>query len=118
MAPTLKIVMSSEHKKGTQIHFPFLSKCPSKRIPSRFLNGVPMERATRLQGKFTYLFVPKARRKERPSMFPKSGAPIEILTAGKSKSISPKSKNINGMYGGGDHLCAHGLHCTSVYTTH
>jgi hypothetical protein len=36
MAPRLKIVMSSGSTKGTQIYFPFLSKSPSKRIPSRF----------------------------------------------------------------------------------
>jgi hypothetical protein len=40
-----------------------------------------MERDTRLQGIFTYfsihLLISKAIRKERPSMFPKSGAPME-----------------------------------------
>ena len=81
MAPRLKILMSSGSKKETQIHFPFLSKSPGKRIPSRFPNGAPMEKDTRLQGIFTYLliylFISKALRKERPSMFPKSAAPTE-----------------------------------------
>jgi len=43
MAPRLKILMSSGSNNGTQIHYPFLSKSPSKRIPSRFPNGAPME---------------------------------------------------------------------------
>jgi len=50
LAPCLKILMSSGSKKGTQIYYPFLSKRPGKRMPSRFPNGVPMERDTRLQG--------------------------------------------------------------------
>jgi len=77
MAPRLKIWMSSGSKKGSQIYFPFLSKSPGKRIPSRFPKGAPMERDTRLQGIFTYLFISKAQRKVCPSMFPKSGAPME-----------------------------------------
>ena len=72
MAPRLKILMSSGSKKGTQIYYPFLSKSPGKRIPSRFPNGAPMEINTRLQGIFTYLFISTAPRRERPSMFPKS----------------------------------------------
>jgi hypothetical protein len=123
MAPRLKILMSSGSKKGTKIHFPFLSKSPGKRIHSRFLNGAPMERDTRLQGIFTYLliylFISKALRKERHSMFPKSGAPMETLPAGKSHQISPKSNNINGKYGGKkNHVRVQGFHCTSVYTAH
>jgi hypothetical protein len=43
-----------------------------------------MERDTCLQGIFTYLlvylFISKALKKEHPSMFPKSGAPIETDT--------------------------------------
>jgi len=73
MALRLKILISSVSKKGTQIHqihYPFLSKSTGKRIPSRFPNGVPMVRETRLQGIFTshfiYLFISKALRKERP----------------------------------------------------
>jgi hypothetical protein len=50
MAPRLKILMSSGSKKRTQIYCTFLSKSPNKRIPSRFPNGAPMERDTRLQG--------------------------------------------------------------------
>ena len=81
MAPRLKILMSSGSKKGTQIYSPFLSKSPGKQIPSRFPSRAPMERETCLQGIFTYLliylFIPKALRKERSSIFPKSGAPME-----------------------------------------
>jgi len=57
MAPRLKILMSSGFKKGSQIYSPFLSKCPGKRIPSRFPNGAPMERDTRLQNIFTSLLM-------------------------------------------------------------
>jgi hypothetical protein len=46
IAPRLKTLMSSGSKKGTQIYYPFLSKSPGKRIPSKFLNGAPMERDT------------------------------------------------------------------------
>jgi hypothetical protein len=70
VALRLKILMSSGSKKGTQIHYPFLSKSPGKRIPSRFLNGAPMERDTCLKGIFTflliYLVISKALRKEQP----------------------------------------------------
>ena len=57
MAPRLKILMSVGSKKVTQIHYLFLSKSPGKRIPSRFPNGVPMERDTRLQDIFTSLLM-------------------------------------------------------------
>ena len=57
MASRLKILMSSGSKKGTQIYYPFLSKCPGKRTPSRFPNRAPMERDTRLQGIFTLLLI-------------------------------------------------------------
>jgi hypothetical protein len=77
MAPRLKILMSSGSKKGTKIYYPFLSESPGKRISSKSPKGV-LERDTRLQGIFTYLliylFISKALRKERPSMFPESGA--------------------------------------------
>jgi hypothetical protein len=77
MTPTLKILMSSGSKKGTQIYFPFLSKSPGKRFPYRFPNGAPIESDTRLQGIFThlliYLFISKALRKERPFCPPKAG---------------------------------------------
>jgi hypothetical protein len=52
MTPRFKILMSSGYKKETQIYYPFHSKSPGKRIPSRFSNGDPMERDTRLQGIF------------------------------------------------------------------
>jgi len=68
MAPRLKILMSSGPKKETQIFYPFLSKCPGKRIPSRFPNRAPMERDIHFQSIFTslliYLFISKALRKE------------------------------------------------------
>jgi hypothetical protein len=38
--------MSSGSKNGTQIYYPFHSKSPSKRIPSRFSSEAPMERET------------------------------------------------------------------------
>ena len=75
--PRHKILMSSGSKKGTQICFPLLSKSPGKRIPSRFPIGAPVERDTRLHGIFTYLFISKAQRKERPSVLPTSAAPME-----------------------------------------
>ena len=57
------------------------SKSPGKRIPSRLPNGAPMKRDTHLQGIFTslfiYLFISNSLRKERPSMFPRSEAPME-----------------------------------------
>jgi hypothetical protein len=48
MTPIFKILISSGSKKGIQIYYPFLSKSPGKRIYSRFPNGAPMERDTRL----------------------------------------------------------------------
>jgi len=57
MAPRLKILMSSGSKKGTQIYYRFLSKSSGKRTPSKFPNGAPMERGTRLQGIFTSLLI-------------------------------------------------------------
>jgi hypothetical protein len=74
MAPRLKILMSYGSEKGTQIYYPFLSKSPSKQIPSRFPNRALMERDTRLQGIFTYLliylFISKALRKKCPLHVP------------------------------------------------
>jgi len=49
--------MSSGSKKRTLIYYPFHSKSPGKRIPSRFPNRAPMERSTRLQGIFTSLLI-------------------------------------------------------------
>ena len=57
MAPRLKILMSTGSKKGMQTYYSFLLKSPGKRIPSRFPNGAPMERETRLQGIFTSLLI-------------------------------------------------------------
>jgi len=50
MVHRLKILMASGSKKGTQIHFFFSLKSPSKRTPSRFPNRAPREREARLQG--------------------------------------------------------------------
>jgi len=50
VAPKLKFLMTSWSKKGTQIYYFFSLKSPSKRTPSRFPSGAPMERDTRLQG--------------------------------------------------------------------
>jgi hypothetical protein len=80
MAPRLKSLMSSNSKKRTQIYYFFSQKSPGKRIPSRFPSGAPMERDNRIQGIFyilIYLFISKALRKERPPMFPRSGALME-----------------------------------------
>jgi len=82
MAPKFKIVTSYESKKGTQIHYPFHSKRPGKRIPSRFPIGAPMKRDTCLQGIFTSLLIHpfylslKVPSKGAPSMFPK-GVPMD-----------------------------------------
>ena len=57
MAPRFKILMSSESKKGTQMYYPFHSKSPGKRLPSRFPNGAPIERDSRLQDIFTSLLI-------------------------------------------------------------
>jgi hypothetical protein len=83
MAPRLKILISSGVKKGTQIHSPFLSKRPGKRIPSRFPQRGPYRERYPLTEHFytplniLYLFISEALRKERPSMFSRSGAPME-----------------------------------------
>jgi hypothetical protein len=55
MAPRLKILMSSGSKKGTQIYYPFLSKSPDKRIPSRFPNRAPMDREISAYRAFLHL---------------------------------------------------------------
>jgi len=70
-----KILMSSGSIKGTQICYPFPSKSPGKRIPSRFPNGALMERHTRLQGIFTSQYISfylslRLPSKGAPSMFP------------------------------------------------
>ena len=77
MAPRLKTSMSSGSKEGTHIYYHFLSKCPGKRITSRFPNWPPMERDTRLQGIFTnlliYIYISKVLRNEPSPMFSKVG---------------------------------------------
>ena len=85
VAPRLKILMTSGSKKGTQIYYFFSLKSPSKRTPSRFPSGAPMERDTHLQGILHISKGPnknssdkKASRKKCPSVFPKTGAPMEI----------------------------------------
>ena len=57
MVPRIKILMSFGSKKGTQIHYLFLSETPGKQIPSRFPSGAPMERDTHLEGIFTSLLI-------------------------------------------------------------
>jgi len=57
MAPRLHDLMSSGSKKGTQIHYPFLSKSPSKRIPSRFPKWASVERHIHLQSNFTSPYI-------------------------------------------------------------
>jgi len=56
-----KILTSSGSKIETQICNPFPSKGPGTWIPSRFFNGAPVERNTRLQDIFTshitYIFL-------------------------------------------------------------
>jgi len=50
-----KIIMSSVYQKRTQTCYHFRSQSPGKRIPSRFPNGAPMERNSRLQRIFSHL---------------------------------------------------------------
>jgi hypothetical protein len=50
MAPRLKILMSSDSKKGTQIYFFFSLMSPGKQTPTRFPTGpvwreIPVYRA-------------------------------------------------------------------------
>ena len=81
VAPRHKILITSGSKKGTQIHFFFFSQMSS---PNRFASGAPMERflstghlhISKRPNKISSN--KKALRKKRPSMFPKSGAPVEI----------------------------------------
>ena len=84
MAPRLKILMSSGPKKGTQIYVFFSLKNLGKRTSSRFPNRAHMERDTRLQdilhsfrNPYKITLSKKAARKKRPSMFPKSGVPMQ-----------------------------------------
>jgi hypothetical protein len=78
MAPRHKYVKSSGSKKGTQINYHFLSKCPDKGIPSRFPKKAPLEGDTQLQGIFyiffIYLLISKDLKK-RPQFSPQKQAP-------------------------------------------
>jgi len=84
MAPRLKILMTSGSKKEAQKYCFFSFKSPSKRTPSRFPSGAPMERDTHLQGICVSLKdliripLKKVPRKKHPSMFPESGVPMEM----------------------------------------
>jgi hypothetical protein len=77
MAPRLKILLSSESKKGIQIYFLFSQKLQASETPFRFPNGPPTGRDARLQDIFTsllvYLFISKALRNNLTPMFPKTG---------------------------------------------
>jgi hypothetical protein len=84
MASRLKIVMSFGFKKGTQIYFFYSLKNSDKRNSSRFPDRTPIRRNIRLQGIFhirrkliKFPLNKKVLRKKRPSMFFKSGAPME-----------------------------------------
>jgi len=76
--------MSSGSKKGTQIYFFFLSKIPANEPPPGSPTGplwreIPVYRAFCVSVK-NLIKIPlnkKALRKERPSKFPRSGAPME-----------------------------------------
>jgi hypothetical protein len=79
MAHGLKILMSSGSKKGTQIYCPILSKQSRQVNPFQVPQWGPYGERYPLTGIFIYLylFISKAVRKECPSMFPRSRAPIE-----------------------------------------
>ena len=73
MAPRLKILITSRSKKEAQKYCFFSLKSP--RFPSR----APMERDTHLQGIYVSLKdLVRIPLKKRPSMFPKSGVPMEM----------------------------------------
>ena len=95
MAPRLNILMSYGSKKWTQLYFPFLSKKSQQANPIQVSHGAPMEREAHLQDIFTYhliyLFISKILRKEHPSMFPKSGAPME--TEARSRALTHWNTN-------------------------
>jgi len=89
MAPRFKILMSSGSKKGTQIYFFFsLKKVPPNERPPGSPTGplwkeIPIYRAFFFTSLETIVKIPlnknffllsKALRKQRPSVFPKSGA--------------------------------------------
>jgi len=84
VAPRLKILITSGSKKEAQKYCFFPLKSPNKRNPSRFPSRAPMERDTYLQGicmslkDLIRIPLKKAPRKKRPSMFPRSGVPMEM----------------------------------------
>ena len=84
MAPRLKILITSGSKKEAQKYCFFSLKSRSKITPSRFPSRASMERDTHLQGICVSLKdliripLKKAPRKKRPSVFPKSGVPMEM----------------------------------------
>jgi len=49
MAPRLKILMSSESKKGTHIYYPFLSKVPASKTPPGSPVGPHVKRDIHIQ---------------------------------------------------------------------
>jgi len=79
--------MSSGSKKGTQIYFSFLSKILADDAPPGSPTG-PLWREITVYREFcisleNLIKIPlnkKTLRKKRPSMFPKSGAPVEADT--------------------------------------
>jgi hypothetical protein len=77
MSPRHKILMSSGSKRGIQVYHPFLYKKLRQANPFQVPPTWPPWRYTCLQGIFTYLliylYISKLLRKERLSMFPKSG---------------------------------------------
>ena len=87
MAPRLKSLVSSVSKKGTQIYFSFLSKILADKPPLGSPTG-PLWREIPVYRSFCISFenlikIPlnkKALRKKHPSMFHKSGTPVEADT--------------------------------------
>ena len=85
-----KILMSSGSKKGTQICYPFPSKSPSKRIPSRFPNGATKERNSRLEGIFTSQYIslsifPSESPVREPPPCSLTGSPREAILSHQSQ---------------------------------
>jgi len=84
VAPRLKILMTSGSKKGTQIYYVILSKVPANKPLQVAQRGPYGERYSPTghlhisKGPNKNSSNKKASRKKHPSMFPKSGAPMEI----------------------------------------
>jgi hypothetical protein len=78
--PWLKISIFSGSKKGTQIYFTLISKRPGKQILPGSPLG-PLYRKVTAYRTFShiywYIFISRALIKQHPSVFPKSGAPME-----------------------------------------